>query len=449
MAQIISSSTTWAAGTTVTLTSDIQIAAGATLTIDPGVIVQGNGHTIQTFGTLDAAGSAGAQIQLQNTVFTFSTNYLQPGTISIDHATLSGGSFLRDGDYGSWSLTNSTITGQAPIHVWYPTGNVLIQGDYFYNTGGVSIGTNGTVTVTVDDNTFSGWTSNVWSNAAVENWASYSSSQTVVNNNNFLDTGKIALELVPGYSSAAMTATGNYFGTTDASAIANMIYDQHVDLNSAGIIPNSDVQSSFVAGAPLTPACFAEGTSVLTEHGLVPVESLQVGTQVVTREGGMEPIIWLGRRHTNCATHPHPHHVWPVRIAAHAFGPDQPFRDLYLSPDHSIFADDILVPIRCLLNGTTITQLEVPSVSYYHVELASHQVLLANGLDAESYLDTNSRREFDNGDGPTILHPDFWHLRWEGEGYAPLVVHGEKLDRVRHKLSKRASELSAVGRHAA
>jgi hypothetical protein len=49
------------------------------------------------------------------------------------------------------------------------------------------------------------------------------------------------------------------------------------------------------------------------------------------------------------------------------------------------------VPIRHLINGVTIVREPAAPVTYYHVELPEHAILLADGLPAESYLDTGSR----------------------------------------------------------
>ena len=71
-----------------------------------------------------------------------------------------------------------------------------------------------------------------------------------------------------------------------------------------------------------------------------------------------EPIVWIGQRAVNCARHPKPETVWPVRVQAGAFGENVPVRDLYLSPDHAVFVNDVLVPVKLLINGTTMRQVE-------------------------------------------------------------------------------------------
>ncbi len=124
-----------------------------------------------------------------------------------------------------------------------------------------------------------------------------------------------------------------------------------------------------------------------------------------------------------------------VRVHAGAFGAGLPRRDLWLSPDHAVFFDGVLIPVRHLINGRTIVQKRVPRVTYYHLELPDHDVILAEGLPCESYLDTGNRASFGNHDGPIRLHPDFSTLSWEVLGCAPLIVTGPQLDAARVRLA--------------
>jgi T5SS/PEP-CTERM-associated repeat protein len=202
--------------------------------------------------------------------------------------------------------------------------------------------------------------------------------------------------------------------------------------------------------------CFAAGTRISTERGEVPVEELKVGdlVQVIgtvpsslpppARGGGglaAQPIIWLGCRTVDCVGHPQPRKVWPVRIRSGAFGPGRPCDDLWLSPDHAVFVGDVLIPVKYLINGVTIAQVPVQEVTYYHVELPHHAVLLAEGLPAESYLDTGDRTNFANGGGPITLYPDFSSHVWDAEGCALLVVTGPELDSARHWVNALAHDL--------
>jgi hypothetical protein len=155
--------------------------------------------------------------------------------------------------------------------------------------------------------------------------------------------------------------------------------------------------------------------------------------------GRLTPVRWIGHRRVRCARHPRPWDVWPVRIAAGAFGAGMPLRPLFLSPDHAVHVDDVLIPIRYLINGASVAQVPVAEVTYWHVELAAHDVLLAEGLPAESYLDTGNRSAFG---GPTpMLHPDFARAVWAASGCARLLLDGPLVVAARARLLTRAEAL--------
>jgi hypothetical protein len=130
-----------------------------------------------------------------------------------------------------------------------------------------------------------------------------------------------------------------------------------------------------------------------------------------------------------------------VRVAAGAFGGGLPRRDLMLSPDHAVFAGGVLIPVRYLVNGATIEQVSAEDVTYFHIELPHHAVLFAEGLPAESYLDTGNRAAFANGGGSAQLQPEFSRQVWHADGCAELVVTGPKLVSARQRLLAHAGAL--------
>jgi hypothetical protein len=85
-----------------------------------------------------------------------------------------------------------------------------------------------------------------------------------------------------------------------------------------------------------------------------------------------------------------------------------PHRDLLVSPDHAIHIANTLIPARLLVNGTTVARDgRRRAITYYHLELEAHAIVLAEGLAAESYLDTGNRTAFESTGRPLMLHPDF------------------------------------------
>jgi hypothetical protein len=188
-----------------------------------------------------------------------------------------------------------------------------------------------------------------------------------------------------------------------------------------GATPVLTMDNVFVeAGAPDTFAivntdtiqavCYARGTMLRTPDGEQPVEKLRPGKQVITLVDGQEiprTVTWLGHRRVHIGSHPRPETVAPIRVCRDAFAGGLPRRDLVVSPDHAIFVDGKLICARQLVNGTTIRQEHGwTAVDYYHVELEQHAILLAEGLPAESYIDTGNAGFFANSGAPLVLHPD-------------------------------------------
>jgi collagen type I/II/III/V/XI/XXIV/XXVII alpha len=215
----------------------------------------------------------------------------------------------------------------------------------------------------------------------------------------------------------------------------------NVGIDDAGqLIGTTSVPGVGGEGFIINPvvACFRRGTGIMTPAGEVAVEDLRQGDFVQTHAGETVAIIWIGHRRIDCGCHPRPRNVWPVRIRAGSFGDALPHRDLWLSPDHAVFVDGALIPVKYLINGTSIAQAPMDEVTYYHIELPCHDVLLAAGLPVESYLDIGDRSGFANGGGRIALYPDYSSLVWDAEGCAPLVVVGPLLEAVRHRVNAAA-----------
>ncbi len=313
-------------------------------------------------------------------------------------------------------------------------GNTFLYTITLVNTGAVAIGSfwfawddlpdqNFMSTLPVSITAPSGWISVVTHNGATDGygieWVSPSSSTAIG----------------AGQQSNAFTFVST---TTPTEMAGKSQIDPNFDTTSGFVyqsIPKSD--PGFILA--VAPACFRSGTAIATEDGEVAVEMLRIGDRVRTLHRGLQPIRWIGRRRIDAAAvAARPREAWPVRIAAGAMGRDLPARDLYLSPDHAVFVDDVLVPVRHLANGRSIAQVPVDEVTYYHIELDSHEIVLSEGLATETYLDAGGRSAFEAVGVPGAAQPSGAWAR-EALARAPLVVTGPVLGSIRDRIEQRAA----------
>jgi hypothetical protein len=192
-------------------------------------------------------------------------------------------------------------------------------------------------------------------------------------------------------------------------------------------------------GAGGGATCFCAGTLIRCAAGDVAVENLSVGDLVVTVSGETRPVRWIGSRRIKDPAR----EQWPVRVMTAAFGRDAPARDLLLSPGHAVcvyVAGEVLVPVGELVNGVSVVREAAAEVSYWHVELESHDVLVAEGLPCESYLDTGNREWFGRAYGrlPTV---DSDRKLTLCDSCRPFVAEGPIVEAIREQLSARAVAL--------
>ena len=141
--------------------------------------------------------------------------------------------------------------------------------------------------------------------------------------------------------------------------------------------------------------CFCAGTLIRTPRGDVAVEDLRVNDLVMTADHGPRPIRWIGSRTLDGIDMAMAPKLRPIRIAANALGSNLPECDLMVSPQHRILvrsaiaqrmfgADEILVAARQLIGLDGVEQVDVQSVSYFHLLFDGHQIVTANGAETES-----------------------------------------------------------------
>jgi hypothetical protein len=232
-------------------------------------------------------------------------------------------------------------------------------------------------------------------------------------------------------------------GVTDTLTVTGVPADTALSVTDDGSAMNGSMveflSSDYQSGGGLSNVgspCYCRGTRIRTDRGEVAVEDLSIGDRVVTASGASRPIRWIGRRsHAGRFLAANPKNR-PIRFAAGSLGRGLPHRDLLVSPNHAMFVGGLLIPAACLVNGDTIAQDRcLTRVDYYHVELDSHDLLLAEGTPSESFLDDDSRGMFENAHEcpPDAARQD---------GYcARRVEQGAELEAIRRRLAGVAREV--------
>jgi hypothetical protein len=311
---------------------------------------------------------------------------------AVAFAAIPGGGFVTV-DYtptGPWNESNGT----------FPGFNLTIQ----------TISASGAVTTvkTVNNAVGSGGQPLI-SNLAV------SAGGTVV----FQESGRTAYDT---YDLSTGTLTRN--AITPATPLATIPTP-----NGSGQVYGAAVSGSQVEAETLV-ICFRADTMIATPTGEVPVQTLKAGDIVLTAHNGPRPVTWVGTGKV-LATRGKRSAATPIIVRKGALADNLPHRDLHVTKAHSLYIDDVLIPVEFLVNHKTILWDDrAQEVEIYHVELETHDLLIANGVPAESYRDDGNRWLFQNAN-------EGWHLPPQ-KPYAPVLTGGPIVDAAWQRFLDRA-----------
>ena len=410
-------------GTAVSLAAGfgnrVVLDAGASFS---GIVDGGNaigGGAVSTL-ELDSASSVGMLSGIGSTLTDFAA-------VTIDSSarwTLSGSNSLAVGgtisNAGTLSLANATLTDSGTL---LNNGGVVLDSSTMF--AGSLLGT-GSVTLQAG--------------ATLEVGGSIASGETIV----FGGLGATLLLDTPG--DVAGSVTGFVQGETielagiapgsvsyNAGQLAFNLPGGGTSQFALGLVAGSSLQpaaSDGSGGAELTALCFVAGSLIRTPGGDMPVEKLAVGDTVNLWGGGTRPITWIGVGHV-LATRGRRNAATPVIVRKGALADNVPARDLYVTKGHSLFIDDVLIPVEFLVNHRSIVWDDrAQEVTLYHVELDRHDVMVANGAPAESYRDDGNRWLFQNANSG-------WDLPAQ-EPCAPVLTGGPIVDAVWRRLLDRS-----------
>lgn len=388
-------------------TGTITIGYSAKLLLDAAF--SNAGSVIVNGGTVDAKGSFAnaAGISIQAGTLTLETTAANSGAITVGQdATLLAGSGISNS--GSIVLNGGTLAIG-------PTSGGAFGAIGFGASGGVlSLGLPSLTTT-------SRWTYSV-TPPAYETYVSGTYGGTIYHFGN----GDTIVLTGMSYASGtgAYLLSGNTLAVYQGNETLNIQFDPAQDLSRARFTLSS------AGGYAALTLCFLPGTKIATPDGERFVEHLMAGDRVLTANGTIRPIAWIGigqvlavRGQRSAAT--------PVIVRKGALADTVPHHDLRVTKGHSFYLDGVLIPVEFLVNHRSICWDDrAQEVTLYHVELETHDILLANGAPAESYRDDGNRWLFRNANSGWDQPPK--------EPCAPVLTGGPIVDAVWRRLLDRA-----------
>lgn len=239
--------------------------------------------------------------------------------------------------------------------------------------------------------------------------------------NNFVTLQKGTNNVYNSYNGFTLTVNDSADGNDGQTAVGNNVYV--VDFSNSytllgttanGVVVSGPVHDYLFTNGTYSTGnsvsinttdpynyCFLEGTSINTPEGERPVETIKIGDKVMSADGRELTVRWMGHETVRNRIGASIHKA-PVKITAGAFGDGLPVNDLYVSNAHAFLLDGHLVVASALINGETITAVpfaEMPSeFTYWHIETEEHELVIANGVAAETLSGAPERKDFDNYD---------------------------------------------------
>ena len=416
-----------------------------------GEVVTINGFNISGATISDNDGGNGAGIRYEGGILSLNNDNIHDnqdgllanpdsaGTISINNSTFNhngSGSGLTHNIYvnqiASFDISNSVITGAVVGHeIKSRAANTTITNNQ------IGDGPTGDASYEIDlpnggNAVISGNTIEKGPNAQNSNGISFGEEGNLYFKSNLTVTNNVIL---------------NDHGTNSGNAIINdataaAVVTNNKFYNWGNLVSGPSTQSGNTILTSESP-CYAAGTGIATPAGEIAIEALRIGDFVATRGGVAKKVKWIGRRRYTASQIAAHKHLRPVVIGANALADGVPHRDLAVSAMHALFIDDVFVPAAALINGVNVRRSEeIAPVEYIHLELNDHDVIIAEGAPAESFVDDNSRLLFDNADE----YYDRFGAEENRSGFsAPRVEEGYLLEEMRCRLARRAGLSVAAG----
>jgi Ca2+-binding RTX toxin-like protein len=274
-----------------------------------------------------------------------------------------------------------------------------------------------------------------------------------ITNNDFIDLGAYYDSMDELRADFADDGIFNQSNALDNEGNATD-YSNNTQFSGGSVTMQGATPASFTADNTGV-VCFANGTMIATAGGEVAVEDLRPGDLVQTMDHGFQPLRWIGARKVTAEELAANEKLCPIRIRKEAVGIQMLDRDLIVSPQHRLLVTskvaqrmfrtaEILISARQLLrlNGVETAQ-DIQAVTYFHILFDNHEIVIANGVPAESlYLGQEALQTL-SAEGreeiatlfPEVTLPDF-----DAHQCRPCIA-GKPANRIVSRLSKNKKPL--------
>lgn len=245
---------------------------------------------------------------------------------------------------------------------------------------------------------------------------------------NFDLTGLLSLGIASSFSQVTARFDGSRTGVKVWVSGGGFIFYSNVTVNI--VIPGDpfNLSANTSTNVPISltgqgQICYLAGTEIDTPAGKVKVEDISAGDKIFIIDGGIkkeESVVWAGSKKINARSESD----YPIVIKKSAISDEVPYKDLYVTQEHCLYIEGRFIPARMLVNNRSIILEKRDEFEIYHVETENHSVILSDGLESETYLDTGNRASF-AARGKATLDGSFTHSAvktWDRDAAAPLDV---------------------------
>ncbi|BAT19995.1 Hint domain-containing protein [Asaia bogorensis] len=343
-----------------------------------------------------------------------------PGAVIGGQPSLTGGNAVFNGAVvGSGKIPDPLVFAPNATVVAGNWSAVLVDGKTVYQSGTVTLAgpiriSGGNLTVTsgaVASGVYLQYVGLQWPQVYIQGGGTLVSSY-VQNGSVFVSAG--------GLVSASTLDSDGGIVYSGGAAISNTYINTGFDASNVQVLSGGVMSSPFITtggvvrvsqGSVFNPTvngngylgitsgqmitCFLRGTLITTSLGDIPVEEIKEGDLVTTYDSmgrltGARRVIWTHVSHVEVPIFDVKSASYPVRIMRSAFSKGCPVRDMWVTDEHCFVFKGRLVPIRMLVNHTTIAyDKRLSCYDYFHIKLEEHSIIQAEHVLTESFLDSN------------------------------------------------------------